>query len=84
MLCIRRELAAGLPTPPEDQSLRREYQMRLLVEHMGKGGAAAAGEDAESLVLEWVRIGGVAPEIYDALLKRFRGSGAGAGAGGAA
>src|SRR6202020_3367483 len=26
-LCIRNEIAADLPTPPEDQALRRDYQM---------------------------------------------------------
>ena len=76
MLCIRRELLAGLPTPPEDQALRREYQMRLLVERMGQRSEAAADE-FENLALEWVRVGAVAPERYDSLLERFRPSTAG-------
>jgi DNA-binding ferritin-like protein len=71
MLCIRRELLADLPTPPEDQDLRRDHQMRRLVEHMGQHSEPAADE-VETLALEWVRVGGVAPERYQALLERFR------------
>ncbi|MGD0493840.1 MAG: DUF349 domain-containing protein [Steroidobacteraceae bacterium] len=71
MLCIRRELLAELPTPPEDQALRRDHQMRRLVEHLGRGSDTAA-DDLETLALEWVRIGGVAPDRYDTLLERFR------------
>ena len=72
MLCIRRELLADLPTPPEDQELRREHQMRRLVERMGQRSEAPP-DDFETLALEWVRAGGVAPERYDSLLERFRG-----------
>jgi hypothetical protein len=72
MLCIRVEILADLPTPPEDQALRREYQMRRLVERMGQRSEAAQ-DDFESLVLEWVRAGGgVAPPTYESLLGRFR------------
>ena len=78
MLCIRRELLAGVPTPPEDQALRRDHQMRLLVERMGQGRDAAA-DDLATLTLEWVRVGGVAPERYEALLERFLGSTPGRG-----
>jgi hypothetical protein len=72
MLCIRRELQAGLATPPEDQELRREHQMRRLVDHMGQRGHETL-EDFGTLALEWVRVGGVAPERYECLLERFRG-----------
>ena len=71
MLCIRGEILADLPTPPEDQAQRRDYQMRRLVERMGQR-SEAAGDDFESLVLEWVRAGGVAPPTYESLLERFR------------
>jgi hypothetical protein len=71
MLCIRRELLEDLPTPPEDQALRRDHQMRRLVERMGQRSEAAADE-FETLALEWVRIGGVAPDRYEVLLERFR------------
>jgi hypothetical protein len=71
MLCIRREILADLPTPPQDQALRRDHQMRRLVERMGQRSEAAADE-FETLALEWVRVGGVAPDTYDSLLERFR------------
>ena len=74
MLCIRRELLADLPTPPEDQDLRRDHQMRRLVERMGQRNEAAADE-FDTLALEWVRVAGVAPERYRALLERFRDAG---------
>lgn len=72
LLCVRREILADLPTPPEDEALRREHRMGTLIERMGQGRAAAA-EDDESLTLEWVRVGGVAPARYASLLERFRG-----------
>jgi hypothetical protein len=71
MLCIRGELLADLPTPPEDQGLRRDHQMRRLVERIGQGSEAAA-DDVDTLVLEWVRLPGVAPDRYESLLERFR------------
>jgi hypothetical protein len=36
ILCIRNEMAIGRSTPPEDQALRREFQMQMLVERMGQ------------------------------------------------
>jgi Domain of Unknown Function (DUF349) len=72
MLCIRLEILADRPTPPEDQAQRREYQMRRLVERMGQRSETAQ-DDFESLLLEWVRAGGgVAPVTYESLLERFR------------
>jgi hypothetical protein len=70
-LCIRLEIAGGLPTPPEDQALRREYQMRRLMQGMGQ----RSEEDSdtwEALALAWVRIGPIAPADYRALLQRFQ------------
>jgi hypothetical protein len=70
ILCIRNELRADLPTPPEDQELRRTYQMQRLVERMGQG--REAGDDAwETLALEWIRVGPVEGELRRALLERF-------------
>jgi len=73
ILCIRSEILKDLPTPAEDQELRREYQMLRLVEHMGKG-TARADDSVESLVLEWPGGGSAPEEIYQSLLSRFRGS----------
>jgi hypothetical protein len=69
-LCIRREILSGAATPPEDQPLRREYQMKLLVERMGQARESSADE-AESLKLEWIRTGPVSPTAYESLLSRF-------------
>ena len=71
MLCIRGEILNDRPTPPEDQPLRREHQMRRLVEHMGQRSEKAV-EDFETLVLEWVRAQPAEPRIYGSLLERFR------------
>jgi len=70
LLCIRAELMADVPTPPEDLDARREYQMRRLVESMGRGERVApAGFD--DLALEWLTVGPVEPAAHDALLARF-------------
>jgi hypothetical protein len=69
-LCIRREILIGAATPPEDQTLRREFQMQLLMERMGQARESNADE-AEALILEWIRVGPVAPKTYDSLLSRF-------------
>ncbi len=71
LLCIRRELLADVPTPPEDQALRRDHQMHRLVERMGQRSESVE-DDFETLALDWVRLGGVAPERYRPLLDRFR------------
>ncbi len=73
MLCIRTEILNDLPTPAEDQELRREYQMQRLVERMGQGNAGT-DDSVESLVLEWSRGGSAPAEAYQALLSRFRAS----------
>jgi hypothetical protein len=72
MLCIRGEILKGLPTPAEDQEMRREYQMLRLVERMGRGNEG--GDDSvESLALEWSRGGSASEDVYQSLLGRFRG-----------
>ena len=71
MLCIRCEILTDLPTPPEDQALRRDYQVQRLVQRMGQRGETNADE-LDSLALEWVRVGPVSTGTYEALLARFR------------
>lgn len=71
MLCIRAEIAADLPTPEEDQDLRRSFQLQRLVQSMGQG-AGSNTPDWKALVMEWLPVGPVAPEVYDPLLARFR------------
>ena len=70
MLCIRCEVASSTPTPPEDQELRREYQMRLLMERMGQ--ASQMDDQAlDAMLLEWIGIGAVSPEVHEELQQRF-------------
>jgi hypothetical protein len=70
MLCIRSEILTDRPTPPEDQALRREYQVQRLVKHMGRPNEANA-DDLDALALEWVRVGPVAAAAHESLLSRF-------------
>jgi hypothetical protein len=72
MLCIRCEILTEKPTPPEDQALRREYQVQRLMKHMGQGSAVAPDE-LDALALEWVRIGPVAAATQESLSARFLG-----------
>ena len=69
-LCIRREMLTGTATPPEDQALRREFQMQRLVERMGQA-RESNDDEAEALTLEWIRVGPISPSTYDSLLSRF-------------
>jgi hypothetical protein len=71
LLCVRAELLADLPTPEEDLELRREYQMRRLVESMGRGERISAA-DFDDLALEWLAVGPTEAAVHDALLDRFR------------
>jgi Domain of Unknown Function (DUF349) len=70
LLCIRAELLSGAATPPEDAELRREYQMRRLVESMGRGERVAPAA-LDDLALEWIAVGPVEPAVHDGLLARF-------------
>jgi hypothetical protein len=68
-LCIRGEILSGAPTPGEDEALRRAYQLQKLVSGMGKGIAA---DDWDTLVMEWLGVAAVAPELHAQLETRFR------------
>lgn len=71
LLCIRAEIRADRPTPPEDQALRREHQLQQLVKRMGKG--ARTGEThLDGLAIEWVGVGPVEETAYQPLQQRFR------------
>jgi hypothetical protein len=71
MLCIRSEILTDLTTTPEDQALRRDYQVQRLVQRMGQRSEANADE-LDTLALEWVRVGPVSAATYESLLARFR------------
>lgn len=71
LLCIRAEILTDMPTPPEDQSLRRDYQLQRLVQGMGQG-LRAEETSSDSLAIEWVSAGPVEDAEYLPLLQRFR------------
>jgi hypothetical protein len=70
MLCIRSEILTDRPTPPEDQPLRRTYQVQRLVRSMGQRGQEHA-DGLDVFALEWVRVGPVATATLETLLARF-------------
>jgi hypothetical protein len=70
LLCIRMEILSSTPTPPADETLRQEYQMRLLMESLGQGRHAEP-QAWDAMLLEWIGIGAVAPEIHEELERRF-------------
>jgi hypothetical protein len=69
--CIRAEILSSTPTPPEDEALRRDYQLRLLMEGLGQV-VRTDDRDWDAMVLEWVGIGAVAPDVHQALELRFQ------------
>jgi hypothetical protein len=69
-LCIRAEIHSETSTPPEDEALRREYQVQRLMQGMGQGSQADDG-DWDVMVLEWIRIGTVSPAVHESLQSRF-------------
>lgn len=70
-LCIRAEILTDRPTPADDQALRRDYQLRRLMESMGQGGAAEQAQ-LDTLALEWLGVGPVEEATYSQLLERFK------------
>lgn len=71
MLCIRAEILADLPTPAEDQPLRRDYQLQRLVQNMGQGSRADE-TPLDAMAIEWVSVGPIEETAYARLLERFR------------
>jgi hypothetical protein len=70
ILCIRCEIASEALTPPEDAALRREYQVQRLMRAMGQGKSDDE-DDADALILEWIRISAIAPHLHASLQERF-------------
>jgi hypothetical protein len=70
MLCIRAEILTGMPTPPEDQPLRREYQLQRLAQSMGQG-LRVDETQLDTLAIEWVSVGPVDDVAYEPLVRRF-------------
>jgi Domain of Unknown Function (DUF349) len=70
MLCIRAEILTDAATPPEDQPLRREYQVQRLISAMGQGSKADESQ-LDAMALEWVAVGPTDEATYRPLLERF-------------
>lgn len=70
-LCIRAEILMDAPTPAEDHALRREYQLRRLMESMGQGGTAER-EQLDTLAFEWLGVGPTEEATYVRLVERFK------------
>ena len=70
-LCIRAEILTGVPTPAEDQPLRRDYQLQRLAQSMGQGSRAHEAQ-LDPMTIEWVSVGPVEDAAYGLLLQRFR------------
>ncbi len=71
MLCIRAEILTDMPTPPEDQPLRREYQLQRLAQSMGQG-LRVDETQLDTMATEWAGVGPVEDVAYEPLLLRFR------------
>ena len=74
LVCIRCEIAHEIPAAPQDEALRREYQIQRLVQSMTHGrnnGSRGDTADAAAAVLDWVRIGVITPAVYGELRARF-------------
>ncbi len=67
---MRAEILTETPTPDADQTLRREYQVKRLMQSMGQGIKAEDGLDA--LTLEWLGVGPTEEGPYLQLLGRFK------------
>jgi hypothetical protein len=70
MLCVRSEIKSETPSPPEDEALRREYQVQRLTQGMGHG-IHADDADWDAMLLEWIRIGAVSLQLHESLQSRF-------------
>ena len=70
MLCVRAEILMGVDTPAEDQTLRREYQVKRLMQSMGEGLRQRDGE-LDGLLIEWLGIGPTDGATYASLAQRF-------------
>ena len=70
MLCIRCEIASSTPTPQEDEDLRRDYQLSLLMTSLGQGHRMD-DHDWNAMLAEWIAVGAIAAEAHQGLERRF-------------
>jgi hypothetical protein len=69
ILCIRCEVLREVPTPIEDEVLRREYQVQRLMQGLGQGHSGSP--DWNAMLVEWVRVGAISPADHERLQARF-------------
>lgn len=69
-LCVHAEILSATATPPEDAGLRREHELKLLRQGLGQA-RRVDDRDWETMRLEWLGMGAVAPEVHDELERRF-------------
>jgi len=70
-LCIRAEILTDMPTPPEDQALRRDHQVQRLIKSMGQGVSADEAQ-LDTMTIEWIGVGPTEEVTYMRLLERFK------------
>jgi hypothetical protein len=70
ILCVRGEIQSETLTPAEDEALRREHQVQRLTQGMGQGISVDDGQ-WDTMALDWVRIGAIAPDLHQSLRDRF-------------
>jgi hypothetical protein len=70
MLCVRAEIQSDTATPAEDEALRRQHQVQRLTQAMGLG-LRDGEQEWDAMVLEWIGIGTIAPEVHESLRQRF-------------
>ena len=73
LLCVRIEILAELPSPPDAQTLRMQYQVERLNRELSKGqkDTRSPQQQLESLLLEWYSLGAL-PDTADDLRLRFQ------------
>ena len=73
LLCIRAEMLTSVATPPEDQALRRNYQLeRLVTGTQHTAASASAREQLDALLFDWVGVCATPDAVYDELLARMQ------------
>ena len=70
LLCIRCEIECDVITAPEDDALRRDYQVQRLMQGMGQG-IQTSDRDWDATALEWIQIGAVPTDLQETILHRL-------------
>ncbi|MDN5850035.1 MAG: DUF349 domain-containing protein [Nitrococcus sp.] len=72
-ICVRLEILAGIESPPADEALRLELQVKRLSEGMGSGGQPLPRREAQLLAAQWYGLPGAEAlqERVDAALERL-------------